>query len=371
MNRGRSARFGLAVATLALSLAPLGALLAQQETAKVAVEPDGTVHVFGVAVPLSGFISPQAKAIEAGQIAGHGWPLPAGPVTGPGPIIDNWRREMDEKIFAPALARQKAAYPVEITHKTIGGVGVDIVTPKGGIAPRNKDRVLINLHAGGYQMGAGAAALTESVPIASTGGIEVVTVDYRQGPENRFPAASEDVAAVYRELLKQYKPQNIGIYGCSAGGNLSAAAIAWFEKERLPRPAAIGIFSSSAGGASGDSTYVGPLLTGQVPTPVPPMEQKQAYGYFAGVDRTDRLVSPVFWPELLAKFPPTLVLTATRDMAMSGALNTHAQLVKAGAEAELHVWEGLGHCFFYEPGMPESKDAYDVIVKFFDRHLGR
>jgi acetyl esterase/lipase len=57
-------------------------------------------------------------------------------------------------------------------------------------------------------------------------------------------------------------------------------------------------------------------------------------------------------------------------MELSGALYSHTQLVKAGVDAELHCWEGLFHGFFYNPDVPESKDAYNVMVKFFDRKLG-
>jgi len=63
-----------------------------------------------------------------------------------------------------------------------------------------------------------------------------------------------------------------------------------------------------------------------------------------------------------------LAITGSRDSAMSGAIHTHAQLVKLGVEADLHVWEGLGHGFFYDPSLPESRDAYEVIARFFDRH---
>ena len=93
--------------------------------------------------------------------------------------------------------------------------------------------------------------------------------------------------------------------------------------------------------------------------------------YFEGTDPKDPLIAPLNSPEMLAKFPPTLVITGTRDFALSDALYTHSQLVKLGVEAELHVWEGLFHGFFYNPDVPESKDCYDVIVKFFDRHLGK
>src|SRR3569833_2821876 len=91
--------------------------------------------------------------------------------------------------------------------------------------------------------------------------------------------------------------------------------------------------------------------------------------YLAGTDRKDPLVSPGSSPEVLGKFPPTLVITGTRGFEVSGAIYTHAQLVKLGVEADLHVWDGLFHGFFYNPDVPESRDCYDVIVRFFNRHL--
>jgi hypothetical protein len=94
-----------------------------------------------------------------------------------------------------------------------------------------------------------------------------------------------------------------------------------------------------------------------------------ALSYFSGTDPKDPLVSPIDSPEILAKFPPTLIITGTRGFEFSSALYTHEQLVKLGVDAELHVWEGLFHGFFYNMDVPESKDALNVIVLFFDRHL--
>ena len=93
-------------------------------------------------------------------------------------------------------------------------------------------------------------------------------------------------------------------------------------------------------------------------------------GYFSGTDPNDPLVAPVHSEEMLAKFPPTLIITGTRAFEMSSAVYTHAQLTKLGVDAELHVWEGLFHGFFYNPDIPESREAYDVIMKFFNHHLG-
>ena len=82
-------------------------------------------------------------------------------------------------------------------------------------------------------------------------------------------------------------------------------------------------------------------------------------------------MAPANSPAVLAKFPPTLIVTGTRAFELSSAVHTHALLVKQGVEADLHVWEGMFHGFFYNVDVPESRDCYDVIVKFFDQHLGQ
>jgi acetyl esterase/lipase len=57
-------------------------------------------------------------------------------------------------------------------------------------------------------------------------------------------------------------------------------------------------------------------------------------------------------------------------MAMSSEVRSQALLQAAGVEAELHVWEGMWHSFFSDPELPESRQAYRTIVRFFERHLG-
>ena len=127
-------------------------------------------------------------------------------------------------------------YSVSKTVETIGGVYVEIFVPDEGISPCNQERVLINLHGGGFVEGGRGQSHLESIPIAHVGKIKVVSIDYRMGPEHHFPAASNDVLAVYQELLRDYKPENIGIYGCSAGALLSAQSVALIQQTDLPLP---------------------------------------------------------------------------------------------------------------------------------------
>jgi acetyl esterase/lipase len=230
--------------------------------------------------------------------------------------------------------------------------------------------VLINLHGGAFLWGAGSGGLVEAVPVASVARIKVVTVDYREGPEDSFPAASEDVEKVYRELLEHYRPEHIGIYGCSAGGVLTAQAIAWLDDKKLPLPAAIGIFCATVVDARGDSQALGPLLMGQ---PLPAIAHKPGldagHPYFKDADFSSPLVTPGMSAAMLAKFPPTLLISGTRDMMLSGTLRSNELLSQAGVPTELHVFEGMWHSFFSDPELPESKAAYAVMARFFNRHL--
>ncbi len=339
------------------------------ERPKVMVDADATVHIPPIVVPPSGFISAEAKATQH-DIMTH--PYPPIPKAGdPLEAYQKGREALNRDVYAPMIARDKEIYAVDLGSETIAGVYADVVTPKDGIAAKNKNRILINVHGGAFYNGARTESLVESIPIAALGKIKVVSLDYREGPEYKFPAASEDVAAVYRELLKHYKPKNIGIYGCSAGGQLTAEAMAWFQKEKLPNPGAIGIFCAGAvRGTTGDSAYIAPPFAYAQMPPPPGYAGQEPGGYFAGTDAKDPLVSPAYALDVLAKFPPTLIMTASRDMALSAALFTHTQLLKAGAPADIYVAEGLWHGFMFGPDLPEGKDALNVIVKFFDRHLG-
>ena len=326
------------------------------------VDAHGRTSSTQFSAPFSSYASPQALAVfqrvlEDGR---HAPPL--------GGSIEASRAFYD-KINSDRAERMKRLFPVKIEARDIAGVPTQIVTPADGIAAAQKHRVLINLHGGAFLWGAGSGGLVESIPIASIGKIEVVTVDYRQGPEHVFPAASEDVAAVYRELLKHHPAANIGIYGCSAGGVLTGEAVAWLISKKLPVPGAIGTFCGSIAELGGDSTYVAPALNGD-PVAKEPLKLTDL-PYFKAAQSSDPLVFSGNSPTLLARFPPTLLITGTRDFTMSAVIRSARLLSDAGVETDLQVWDGMWHSFFSDPEMPESMQAYNVMVKFFDRHLRR
>ncbi len=279
--------------------------------------------------------------------------------------IEDRRKLLNDVFFTPRIAEARELYPVRETVMPIDSVYTEVFEPVDGVLKDNANRVLINLHGGAFMFGARTEGQLESIPVANVAGMKVVSVDYRQGPEHRFPAASEDVATVYRHLLKDHQPGQIGIFGCSAGGILTAQSVAWFDAHNLPQPGAVGIFCAGAGAVFGGDSAVISAAFGTN------FASDNEMPYFEGTSLDDPLVSPFEHPRVMAQFPPTLVITSTRDLTMSAGLATHQRLLEEGVPSELHVYEGLNHYWYADTGLPESRHAFKVMADFFDRHLAR
>jgi epsilon-lactone hydrolase len=260
----------------------------------------------------------------------------------------------------------RAVYPANIDFSTIAGVPVSVVTPL--VIPANKaNRALINLHGGGFSSDSGS--LTESLPIANLTQTKVVSVIYRLSPERPFPAPVEDVVAVYKELLKAYEPHNIAIYGSSAGAILTAEVAVKIKQLGLPLPGALGIFSGGGDFSQiGDSQQIYGVqgLSGHPDTQ--PKGVQWLAVYVGSTDPKDPVLSPSFAD--LHGMPPTLFMTSTRDMMLSDTTLLHRAFLRAGADASLVVFDGLNHCFWYDPSLPESREADGMMANFFDTHLG-
>jgi acetyl esterase/lipase len=357
------------VSTLAVLLAGTALAMTAPQACRAAeapaasggsIEADGTVDVPGFRLPPSMYLSPEAAR-----------KLPRHPTDPEAPMLDllakgqaGAARAHIHDFMGPQIDKLKAAYHVASRDAELAGLPAVYMTPAAGVPAANAHKIMLNLPGGGFVMGTAAGTgMVESIPLVARSGVEVVSVTYRQAPEFEYPAASDDIVRVYRELLKTHKPEDIAIFGCSAGGLLTAESIARFVKEGLPLPAAIGIFCASADARWGGDSRAFSRPFQALPT------RNDARRYFRPEDVNDPLASPILSPQTLKQFPPTLIITATRAMEMSAAVNTHRELVKAGVEADLHMWDGLGHAFFYDASLPEAQEAFDVMAGFFRKHL--
>jgi monoterpene epsilon-lactone hydrolase len=316
-------------------------------------EADGTAHITRV-VPMPRTISLEAqKWLES---LNH---LKYGPET----LAE--RRAGLEKWLAVGTAEAKKHFPVNIKGETIAGVKTDMITPLE-IPAANRGRVLINLHGGGFNGDSGS--LVEGIPLCNLAKMKVVSVYYRLAPESPFPAAVDDVVAVYKELLKEHKAKNIGIYGTSAGGILSAEVAVKLKQSGLPLPGALGLFTMMADFSNpGDSVNL--FTLNGFPGNLEPHQTGTVSDYAGKTDLKDPVLSPLYAD--LKRMPPSLLVTSTRDLLLSGTTTFHRALLRAGNDAQLVVFEALPHAFWYHFDLPETQECLELMARFFDQKLGR
>ena len=317
------------------------------------VDEHGTTHVTRV-VPVPDDVSPEAQKSLSERRSDVPEPYD---VAKDRAQADDWQKNGGEQM--------RKVYPVNIAKDTIAGVPVRIVTPLTISADKQK-RVLINVHGGGFSADWGSEI--ETIPIANLTQTKVIAVLYSLAPEHPFPAGVNDTVAVYKELLKTYKPQNIGLYGTSAGAILTAEVAARLRQLGLPMPAALGIFSGGGDFSKfGDSTFIfglwglsGPLFhwTGKPDTE-----------YAGTTDLKDPVLSPIYSD--LKGLPPTLFLTSERDMLLSNTVNLQRAYRACGSQRPVDRFDGLPHAFWNEWELPESQETYKIITDFFNQHLGK
>jgi acetyl esterase/lipase len=316
------------------------------------IDAQGTAHVTRV-VPV-----PTTISVEAQRTLSR----PA-PDQGPPESLAE-RRKGTNAYTARARVEWTHLCPNQLAEDKIARIPVRIVTPEGS-SDADRDKVLLNLHGGGFNSDSGS--YTESIPIAGYSKIKVVAVLYRLAPEHPFPAAVDDSVAVYKELLKTYKPSHIVLYGTSAGAILTAQVAARLKQLGLPLPSALGIFSGMGDfSRPGDSISIYSLrgFSGHLDPPNPKASLPE---YVAASDLRDPMLSPIFSD--LHGLPPTLFITSGRDLLLSGTVNLHRAYLNAGVDARLVVFDALPHAFWYDSTLPEAIEANKMMADFFVQHV--
>jgi acetyl esterase/lipase len=240
------------------------------------------------------------------------------------------------------------------------------VTPRE-VAAGKENALIVHVHHGGFVYFGGLAATGEAVLLADTSKTRVLCVDYRRPPDHPFPAAPDDVLAVWKAVLKDHDPKTVVMAGTSAGGGLTMTTMLRCKADKLAMPAALFLGTPAADvSKTGDSVF----LNAEVDHALGRYEgvEGSLKLYAAGRDLKDPLISPIYGD--LAGWPPTVLITGTRDLLLSATVRTHRKLRAAGVAAELHVYEGMAHADYLYP-CPESRDSLAEAAAFFDRHVKR
>lgn len=284
---------------------------------------------------------------------------------------EEWRaliaaRSASGKVSLPQLGQQLNAI---ITRDTVAGVPVHRVQP-GTLAASSSARLFVYLHGGAYVFGGGDAAVLEGAMISAMTGLPALSVDYRMPPDHPSPAAVEDVVAVYRVLLKTHDAKAIAMGGTSAGGGLALSAVQAIVRAGLPVPGALYLGTPWADlSKTSDSLYTNEGID-RVLVTYDGLLEAAGKLYAGGKSLKDPAVSPVYGS--FSGFPPSYLVTGTRDMFLSDTARVHRKLREAGVYADLHVFEGLSHAEYARlMGAPEWEQTYSGLAQFLQIHLSK
>ncbi len=272
----------------------------------------------------------------------------------------DWIAGVNENIVAAFGARASNS-PMEQTQFEIDGVPTYVFTPES-VTDSSSAPIYIDVHGGGLTCGAGEACIV--LTKGDMVDLPVITwaPDYRMPPLHPYPVGLDDLVAVYRKALDEREPRDILVHGGSAGGNLAAALLLRAKDEGLPMPAALVLATPEVDlTESGDSFVTNDGLD-QVLSSL--MEANLLYAN--GHDLTDPYISPIFGD--LRGFPPTYLMTGTRDLFLSNTVLMHRALRRAGVAAWLNVWDAMSHGGF-GGNSSEDQDIKRELTGFARYHL--
>ncbi|WP_244108031.1 MULTISPECIES: alpha/beta hydrolase [Burkholderia] len=313
------------------------------------------------AIPVPITVSPEIQTIIA---------------AGPPPFWDDhpktraeWKRWVGKLAGATdeRLADLILKMDVTVQPEKIAGVNVFKVSPNI-VSERNQNRLLLNLHGGGYVLNPGRAGLYEAILMAGFVHAKVLAIDYRMPPDHPYPAALDDAIAVYKEVIKGTDPKRIAVFGDSAGGALTLALVLRAKAEGLPVPGAIAPGTPWSDLTETGDTYFTNRGIDNVLVRYSGWLGDAAALYANGHDPKDPMLSPVYGD--FHGFPPAILTTGSRDLFLSNTLRVHRKMRDSGVTADLIVFEGLSHFqYLLSPDAPETKAHFTDLSVFFDKYL--
>jgi epsilon-lactone hydrolase len=241
-------------------------------------------------------------------------------------------------------------------------------TPLYEVVPENlrrEDQAIFYVHGGAYIHGSGLAAAYMAMSLSGLSRLRAFSVDYRMPPDHPFPVGLDDTVDAYRWVLERYRSENLVVHGGSAGGGLAAAFLLKARDLGLPMPAACVLATPEADLTESGDTFE---TNDTVDVVLKHRLTETVAQYANGHDLRDPYLSPVFG-DFSKGFPSTMLISGTRDLFLSNTVLMHRALLRAGIEAELHVWEAMPHAGFF--GAPEDQEVLAEQARFITKRLPR
>jgi acetyl esterase len=242
-----------------------------------------------------------------------------------------------------------------------GALPVRIYTPASGAGPWP---VVVYYHGGGWVIANKEVYDGGARAISKLANAVVVSVDYRQGPEHRFPAAHDDAIATYKWALANAAsingdPKKVALAGESAGGGLAVATAIAARDMKLQQPTSIVSVYPIAGTDTNTASYQ--ENANAKPLSKPAMEWFFRNYLNGAQDYADPRVNLVAAD--LKGLPPVTIINAQIDPLRSDGEQLADKLRAAGVDVQQKTYGGVTHEFFGMGNvLDKAKDAEQMAA---------
>lgn len=253
----------------------------------------------------------------------------------------------------------------QVRGEWVGSIGHHVP----GLGADHTRPVIYYLHGSGYVV---CSARTHRGLVARLGrrtGFAAFSLEYRLGPEYRWPAGGDDAIRGYRWLLSQgFAADQIVVAGDSAGGHLALDLLADNQRTGTPQPAAMVLFSPLF-----DPTFdtaVAHQRTGVRDPIIDAIGARRILRLYTGDADPEHPRMRITVDDRTA-LPRTLIQYGSLEVLGLDARNYHQMLVGAGTDAQIQSWHGQGHVFQMFPHLtPESGRATRTAATFLRDSVG-
>ena len=241
-----------------------------------------------------------------------------------------------------------------------GELDLRVYTPEG----KGPFPAVVYYHGGGFVLADLDTYDASARALANQAKAVVVSVHYRQAPENPFPAPLDDAQAAFKYVQSHPKDFNIdakrvAVAGESAGGNLATAV----AMRQVKQKGAVPVFQ----------LLIYPFVSNDLSTPSHQrngggdyLVSNEALGWFwqntLGSNwrktRNAEALPLQATPGQLRGMPPALVMVAALDPLMDEGLAYADKLKAAGVAVDVKRYDGVTHEFFgMAPVVDKAKRA--------------
>ena len=213
--------------------------------------------------------------------------------------------------------------------------------------------VVLWMHGGAFTLMSAATHQHFAGHIAAEASLPVVIPDYSLAPEYPFPAALEEVSAVYGCLLNQSERTSVFVVGDSAGGALAVGIQLTARDLGLDQPALTVLLCPWL-----DCTLRQPSLVANAGLDVvldARFMRHHVEAYLDGRDPAHPVASPVHAE--LAGLGPIYIQAAEYDILVDDSVTLSKRALAAGVDVELEIAPELPHCYQFFAGVIPEADA--------------